>query len=253
MKTKIVVALHKAYWLPEDKVYLPVQVGRALGADLGLMGDATGDNISAKNPYYCELTALYWAWKNLDYDYLGICHYRRYFTHKRVKGNLEQKKHAILKQEDFTRLMQGCDVLVPKKRNYYIETVRSHYEHAHLKEDLDVAEQVLKELYPEYLPAFEQVMASTSLYRLNMFVMRRELVEQYCTWLFTILFEVEKRLDFSRYDAYQARVLGFLGERLFNVWLVKQQLRVQEVPVVNLESEQWGKKIYSFLKRKFWR
>lgn len=51
------------YWMPDDSVYLPIQVGAALHPALGYVPDNTGYNISDKNPNYCELTALYWAWK----------------------------------------------------------------------------------------------------------------------------------------------------------------------------------------------
>jgi len=252
MDIKVLVALHKPYWQPEDMVYLPIHVGAARGASWGIARDDTGDNISERNPSYCELTALYWAWKNLDCAYLGLCHYRRYFA-KGAGGNLEAKKQAILTYEDYAKLLQNCDVLVPKKRHYYIETVRSHYEHAHHKEDLDLVEQMLQQQYPDYVDAFKSVMESTSLYRLNMFVMPKRLADQYCVWLFSILFELEKQLNFSKYDNYQLRVMGFLAERLFNVWLEKQQLRVQEVAVVNLEPVNWPKKLWKFIGRKYFR
>ena len=79
---KILVATTKKYRMPKDPIYVPVQVGAALSnaPDLPYMKDNTGDNISEKNPRYCELTGLYWAWKNLDADYLGLVHYRRYFA-----------------------------------------------------------------------------------------------------------------------------------------------------------------------------
>ena len=80
MDIKILVATHKKYWMPKDDIYFPIHVGREGKADLGYIGDNTGDNISAKNANYCELTGLYWAWKNLKCDYIGLCHYRRYFA-----------------------------------------------------------------------------------------------------------------------------------------------------------------------------
>ena len=84
MKIVMIVAAHKAYRMPEDPMYLPLHVGKAgKSLELGFQGDDTGDNISEKNPEYCELTGLYWAWKNLDADYIGLSHYRRYFRGKR--------------------------------------------------------------------------------------------------------------------------------------------------------------------------
>ena len=238
--------------MPVDNVYLPIHVGREGKADLGYVGDNTGDNISAKNANYCELTGLYWAWKNLKCDYVGLCHYRRYFAGKNLHtNNAEKKKAVILNRKDYEKLLQEYDVILPVKRNYYIETVRSQYEHAHNKRDLDEAEKIVSELYPEYSKAFAKVMSRTRLYILNMFVMKKTLFDEYCSWLFSILFELEKRIDITNYNQYEARVFGFISERLFNIWLEKKQLKIKEVPVVNLEKVNWKRKISKFLIRKF--
>ena len=250
MDIKILVATHKKYWMPKDSVYVPVQVGAALHPALGYVPDNTGDNISAQNPNYCELTALYWAWKNLDCEYIGLCHYRRYFGHKVYSKDIEKKKGAIFHREDYEKLLQKYDIILPVKRNYYIETVRSQYEHAHYKKDLDEVEKIISEKYPGYSDAFTRVMNRRRLYILNMFVMKKSLFNEYCTWLFDILFELEKRTDSTGYDTYEARLFGFMSERLFNVWLERQNLKKCEVPVVFLENIDWPKKIADFLKRK---
>ncbi len=244
MEIKILVATHKEYWMHKDEVYLPLHVGKEGKPDLGYIGD----NTSLKNANYCELTGLYWAWKNLECEYIGLCHYRRYFSKKSVG---KDKKAAILHKDDYEKLLQMYDVLLPTKRNYYIETVRSQYEHAHNKRDLDEVEKIVQELYSEYSAAFTKVMNRTELHILNMFVMKKDKFDEYCKWLFDILFELEKRIDISGYNQYEARVFGFLSERLFNVWLEKQELNCCEVPVVFLEKQDWVKKIYEFLKRKF--
>ena len=87
MDIKIIVAAHKKYWMPDDDMYLPLHVGaegktdeNGQPLDLGYTKDNTGDNISSKNANYCELTGMYWAWKNLDADYIGLAHYRRHFS-----------------------------------------------------------------------------------------------------------------------------------------------------------------------------
>ena len=250
MDIKILVATHKAYWMPEDDVYMPVHVGREGKQDLGFTGDNTGDNISLKNANYCELTGLYWAWKNLQCDYIGFCHYRRYFADGHHGSDLDAKKTAIFHRADYEKLLQSYDVILPKKRNYYIETVRSQYEHAHNKRDLDEVERIIAEHYPEYSDAFAKVMGRTKLHILNMFAMKKELFDEYCAWLFDILFELEKRIDISSYNQYEARVFGFLSERLFNVWLEKKQLKVVEADVVFLEKINWLDKGWKFLMRK---
>ena len=252
MDLKILIAAHKPYWMPSDPVYQPLQVG-AEGKSLipGYTPDNTGDNISAKNPHYCELTGLYWAWKNLSCEYIGLCHYRRYFGHRVHMDDLEKKKNAIFSGADYEKLLSQYDVILPVKRNYYIETVRSQYEHAHYKKDLDEVEAIIVEKYPQYSAAFTTVMNRRKLHILNMFAMKKTLFDQYCSWLFDILFTLESRIDISSYSPYEARIYGFLSERLFNVWLEKQRLKEVEVPVVFLERVDWPKKIREFLGRKF--
>lgn len=251
MNIKIIVAAHKKYWMPDDSCYLPVQVGAEGKEPIGYTPDNTGDNISAKNANYCELTGIYWAWKNLKTDYIGLCHYRRYFGHKVRTDDLAKKREAIFQKADYEKLLQQYDVILPIKRNYYIETVRSQYEHAHYKKDLDAVEQIIAEKYPDYSQAFTTVMNRRKLHILNMFVMNWQHFDAYCNWLFDIFITLEKRIDISSYSPYEARVYGFLAERLFNVWLEKQQFREVEVPVVFLENIDWPKKIGNFLKRKF--
>ena len=74
---KLIIATHKTFQMPQNtELYLPVQVGSEGKDDLGYQRDNIGEHISHLNPYYCELTGLYWAWKNLDCEYLGLVHYR---------------------------------------------------------------------------------------------------------------------------------------------------------------------------------
>ena len=98
MKCVIMSVTHKKYWMPEDELYMPVQVG--FNEPLGFARDNTGENISEKNKNYCELTALYWGWKNLKADYIGLDHYRRHFSIKRF-GN---KKERSYRQENLSLL-----------------------------------------------------------------------------------------------------------------------------------------------------
>ncbi len=251
MNITILIAAHKKYWMPAEDIYMPLHVGAEGKDPLPYTPDNTGDNISAKNPNYCELTGLYWAWKNLTADYIGLCHYRRYFGKNVSTKDIEKKKAAIFHRKDYEALLAKYDVILPRKRCYYIETVRSQYEHAHYKKDLDEVEKIIAEKYPGYSDAFERVMSRRSLHILNMFVMKKSLFDEYAAWLFDILFTLESRIDTSAYDPYEARIYGFLSERLFNVWLERQHLRKKEVSVVFLETVDWPKKIRDFLKRKF--
>ena len=252
MNIKILVAAHKKYWMPDDDIYVPIHVGAEGKESLGYVPDNTGDNISSKNPNYCELTGLYWAWKNLDCEYIGLCHYRRYFGKSiHASRDMKKKKDAIFHRPDYEELLRRYDVILPKKRNYYIETVRSQYEHAHNKSDLDEVEKIIQEKYPDYLNTFIKVMDRRKLHILNMFVMKKHIFDEYCTWLFDILFTLEKRIDISAYDSYEARIFGFMSERLFNVWIERQNLKKYEANVVFLENINWIRKGSNFLKRKF--
>ena len=240
-RLRVVVAAHKPYRMPEDAAYLPVQVGAAGKPPLGAwQRDDEGANISSRNANWCELTGLYWAWKNLKADALGLVHYRRHF-----KG-----EHGIATGAEIAAVLESANVVLPKKRNYFIETNYSQYVHAHHAIDLEMTRQILGERCPVYLAAYDRTMKRTSGHRFNMFVMRRNLVDRYCTWLFDVLFELERRLDISSYSAYDARVFGFVSERLLDVWLETNGVRFSELPVLNLESQHWPRKILAFLKRK---
>ena len=177
-------------------------------------------------------------------------HYRRYFTRKEVR-NIDKKKAQILGKEEWETILSAHPVVVADKRNYYIETNRSHYNHAHPSIGLDETERIIQEKCPEYSAAFTTVMNRTWAHMFNMFIMRRDLFDAYCQWMFDILFELEKRLDISYFDAYNSRVFGFVSERLLDVWLEKNQIAYKEQNVSFMEPQNWIKKGGLFLKRKF--
>lgn len=247
MNIKIIVAAHKPYWMPQDEIYLPLHVGHAGKSDIGYQGDDTGENISEKNPYYCELTGLYWAWKNLDADYLGLAHYRRHFSVK-VK---QDKKASVLTKSQIDKLLENNDVILPKKRNYFIETIYSHYAHTFDASQLDITREIISEKYPDYLNAFDNVMKSTKAHMFNMFIMKKSFADKYCEWLFDILSELEKRIDISDMNAFEARLFGRVSEMLLDVWLTKNNLSYKEIKHIHMEPINWGKKISGFLAAKF--
>lgn len=107
MKIKIFALTHKKFEVPQDKMYQPLQVGREEKEDLGYLCDNTGDNISAENCYYSELTGLYWIWKNVHtYKYVGTCHYRRYLLN-------EQEK--IFTEAEYLELLKDYDLITTKR------------------------------------------------------------------------------------------------------------------------------------------
>lgn len=116
---KIVIATHKKYEMPKDEMYIPLHVGEEGKEDLGYIGDNTGDNISLKNPYFCELTGLYWAWKNLNAEYIGLSHYRRHFSSK--KHSKKNKYDIILNQQETNELLKSTNIILPKKENIILK------------------------------------------------------------------------------------------------------------------------------------
>ncbi|ATO55116.1 exopolysaccharide biosynthesis protein [Loigolactobacillus coryniformis subsp. coryniformis] len=248
MNIKILVAAHKNYVMPQDQnLYLPIFVGKDLHPDVNhtFQGDNTGDNISVKNAHYNELTAIYWAWRNLDADAIGLVHYRRYLSlHK------QKDLTSVLDQAQAESLLQDHDIILPKKRNYYIESNYSHYVHAHHAEPLDLTRKIIEQDYSMYLNAFDEVMQRKSAHMFNMFIMKQQPFDEYCQWLFDILAKVEQNLDISDYNQYEARVYGFISERLLDVWLaVNEQYRTTEVNFVYMEKQNWLVKGGNFLKR----
>jgi len=250
---KILIATHKKYKMPESSIYLPIHVGKEGKKDLGYIGDNSGDNISKKNESFCEVTALYWAWKNLDIEYIGLNHYRRYFTKKGIFQRIlnKNKYELILDENSIRELIKKYDVILPRKRNYFIETVWSQYKNAHNIRDLEETRKIVEDKYPEYLISFDRVMNDKKLHLYNMFIMRKKDFDDYCEWLFDILFELENRIDISQYNNYQRRVFGFISERLFNVWLDYKNCKKVELDIIHIERINWIRKIISFLKRKF--
>ena len=260
---KIVVAAHKPYQMPEDGMYIPLHVGAegktnidGTPLDLGYQKDNEGDNISVKNPYYCELTGIYYAWKNISADYLGLVHYRRYF---RGKNKSKDPFACIVTKTEMDEIFEEHSVVVPKKRRYYIETLYSHYAHTHYAEHLDYVREIIERQCPEYVKVYDKVINQTSGYMFNMMVMKRQLFDDYCEWLFKILFELEKRVDTeqTQMSAFQSRFYGRVSEIIFNVWLEYQihsgaikKKEIQELPFIYMEKINWVKKGVSFLKAK---
>ncbi len=236
-RIRIIVATHRLYTMPAEAMYLPVQAGAACHGKLPYTGDDTGEHISERNGQYCELTALYWGWKNLPAEALGLCHYRRYF---REPGSRRPLTEATLR-----KMMAEVPVILPKKRHYRIETGESQFVHAHGEESLAALRAVLREREPEYLPGFDRSMRKTSGHRFNMMIMRRAEMDEYCSWLFPVLFETERRLGTP-----EPRMMGYLAERLTDAWIGTTGKAYRELRVLSTERTNWMKKGGAFLMRK---
>ena len=251
-KLKIAVATHKRFQMPKQTGYFPLHVGKSRHTQklAEYIGDDTGDNISDKNPFFCELTGLYWLWKNTDSEYVGMVHYRRYFRSLKMHHG-KNRMNYILQEPEVLRLLQKYDIILPKKRHYIIETLYTHYSHTHYVEHLDCMRNILKEKENSYVLAFDKVMKRRSAHMYNMFIAKREICDAYCEWLFPLLLELEERIDLDSYDPYQARLIGRVGELLLDVWITKNHIRYCEVPVLYMEKINWIHKGKAFLKAKF--
>lgn len=248
----IIVATHKKYQMPEDKLYLPLHVGAEGKESIGFNGDNTGKNISSKNPFFCELTGLYWAWKNLKSDYIGLVHYRRHLTiQKRVVKKAEEKFKNVLTLKQASELLKDTDIILPNKRKYYIENLYDHYKHTMFIEPLDETRKILEKKYPKYLSEFDKLHTRTSAHMFNMFIMKKEILNDYCSWLFDILFELEKRMENKKYDSFHSRFYGRVSELLLDVYIYTNKLNYKEVKFMDMENINWWKKGTSFLKAKF--
>ena len=247
---RIAVAAHKPYWMPSDPMYIPVQAG-AMGRDPidGFRRDDEGDGgISALNPHLSELTVLYWAWKNLAEckdaeSAIGLAHYRRHFAGEGERGTLTSAEAE--------KLLSRAPVLLPKVRNYYIETLGSHYDHTFSPEYLDLLVSAVADLHPESSVALYRTLSGTRGHMFNMFVMRSDFVSEYCKWAFPVVLTVEKSIDYSQLSGFDARTPGRLSEFLLDTWLATKNLEPLEVSVREMEPVNWMKKGASFLASKF--
>ena len=240
-----------------DKIYQQVMAGNALTSGVSIFqGDDSGDNISFKNAYYSELTGIYWVWKNTSQDIIGTCHYRRFLTAQpepliyKIKRllyfpvRLYKKRYGLIYTEnvklfipriinarEIDLLLNQYDAILPKARklNY---TVGTHFSRYHDIHDLVLLESILAEKYPKYLEAFQLVINGKKLYANNMFILKNEYFQEFMHWWFDVLFEFERRIDLNNYTDYQKRIMGFIAERLLNVWFMKKQLNCVELPVI---------------------
>ena len=246
---RVIVATHKKYRMPGDSMYIPVHVGAEGKKSIGYQRDDQGENISSLNSAFCELTGLYWAWKNLDAEYIGLAHYRRHFKGWKKSKDLFEE---VLTLEEANSILDhsDTDIILTKKRKYYIETIYDHYAHTMYVEPLDEAGRIIAEKYPEYKPYFDKHMKERSQHAFNMFIMRKDKLDAYCSWLFDILFELDKKFEQADYSAFHKRYPGRISERLLDVWLMKNNEHYVEVPFLYMEKINKIKKITGFLKAK---
>lgn len=247
MKSKIIVVTHKNTFIMNDSLYQPILVGNKDFIISNALRDDEGENIANKNTTFCELTAMYEFWKNYQdgLDYIGLNHYRRYFT----RSIFSNSKKFILKKNELEEFMKKYDVILPNKFYWNKSVSKVYYENgAGRKKDLYLVEEAINTLYPEYYDEFNKILNSSSASYCNMFIMKKKDFNNYCKWLFDILFYVEENIDMEGYSVEESRVFGYLAEILLNVWIDKNKLKVKYLPVAYTECSminQIKKNIYN--------
>lgn len=238
------VVAHKNFYMTQTDGYFPIFVGKnsenlkkSYIGNLSYTDDG-GENISYKNPFYSELTAQYWIYKNIkNVDFKGLVHYRRFFS---------GKGQNLITKKEISEILSFNDVILPNKVFSKYNVYNTYKLHHNIK-DLDGIRKVLNDKYPEYLPNFDKVMKRHGYHSLNMLIAKKDVFDKYSGWLFDVLFASESIIK-SADDSYQQRVYGFLSERLLDVWVETNNLSVYELDVTNTEQSLTSK-YYELSKR----
>lgn len=239
-KIEILISCHKNADAVRNAVLHTIEVGaslhkRPIQTDYK---DNDGTNISQENPFYCELTAQYWAWKNLDADYYGFFHYRRYLSFKHLPetydayGNLLEPyiddsttEKLGLDPQTIQALLTQYDFVLPEEKDISFmpgmgKDMRSQYLSSGFlhEQDLEILMDVLRERSPEMLPVAQSYETGHKTWFNNIFIARKEIFQDYCAWLFDILEECCRRMHMEDYSVEALRTPGHLAERLLNIY-----------------------------------
>lgn len=240
---KIFAMTHKEFEVPNDPMYIPLHVGHA-GAkkDFGYIGDDTGEHISDLNCYYAELSGVYWVWKNYhEAEYVGVCHYRRFLTDEDGYAFTEKEYEAILKEYD----------IITTKQLELPNSYRFGFGAHHKVGTLDEAGNIIKELYPEFYDTYVTLVNKNRTYFGNIMVAKKALYDEYCAWLFSIFFELQRRIDLTFEDDYHKRVFGFISEFLLYVWVTAKELSAYECRVAVIGEKKETNEIKEQMQRFF--
>jgi len=242
--------------------FLPIQAG---GSRVNIQSDNEGDNISEKNPIYGELTAVYWAWKNLkNVDIIGMSHYRRYLmtTSGLTKTFYQTKWEDFLKKHYnaayYEKDLKQYDMVFCKKWKFDGMSVRQQFlEHHPYPEDLDLTRNILGEFHPECVPFWDKFLNGNTGYFCCLYITHWKIFDDLCKWMFPMLFEIEKQLQYEKYDKYELRIIAFLYERLLNVYIQARHLKIKEYPfymivdgiVKPIWRQELGARIWNIVRR----
>jgi hypothetical protein len=249
MKTKIFVVTHKAVPPLANELYVPIQVGNKDDIYSGIYRDNTGENIAHKNSSFCELTATYWISRHItDAEYVGICHYRRYFNFFSPFYNFKPSRQKDMSAEEFKStavykataeatdkkiagILRSHDVIVLRNYTMKESLSESYYNEqgGHRKSDWDETLKIIRELYPEYDQSITNYLDEGHRFHMgNMMVTTKKIWNEYYKWLFSILFELEKRIEIPS-DPVQGRVFGYISERIINLYIYHNKFKIKEL------------------------
>ena len=236
----------------DNPLYVNVRCGAVFDKreNVDMLGDDTGDNISEKRDSFCELTVMYWAWKNVKADYYGLCHYRRYLSFAEDEISERMNKNAVdankifyienyiteqsiikhaLNAEKMLSTIRDVDVITSPAETvntmtdgpfisvYDLCEKRSRDFDMH---GIDVMLDIIKQYYPKYYKCATKYMEGNSVKFYNCFVMKKEYFNELCEFMFGVLFRVEKQLDTKDYNVWKTRMPGFMGEHLIGIYLL---------------------------------
>lgn len=244
----ILVASHKKVDINLDKCYNLIQVGCALtDSNYGYLCDNTGENISKSNKQYCELTALFWGWKNLNCDVSGLCHYRRFFVSKRFSSAEPIKQ--ILDERKIEKYLRTKKIIIPKKSYRNPENPKLYKNRDKSTQEIQLVklEEYINKHFPEYMPSFRKYTYGNRISWGNMFISSKEIYDKYCEWVFPLLFDLEKQLE--QENLLYPRLMGFFAEILLCVW-VDHNFKKRDIKycyVINTETTITHLKLRRFL------
>lgn len=248
---KIFNITHKPIPYLNNELYTAFQVNSNANPMIfdSILQDNSLDNIASKNDNYCELTACYWLWKNLeDIDSIGLCHYRRYFnffpnkyslkpaTQKRI-SSIKLKKHKIAttpiesQKKIIETVLKKVDFILPKPLQLK-KSITDDYIFHHRESDLIEVKKIILAKYPDYKNSIVSFLDNNNqFYQCNMMITSKQNWDNYHAWLFDVLFELEKNIVIPE-DVFQRRLFGFLSERLFNLYIRHNQFKIKEYPLL---------------------
>lgn len=251
---KIYVIGHKIFQVPvKNSMYIPLMVGKHCDDKLPkeYRKDNVGKNISHKNLRYNELTGLFWIWKNSDSDIVGICHYRRYFVTPigKLKNLVLEKKSGYITEKYVEKQLKNYDIILHNKtflmegnRNQVCNNKvanQNNFNNKLDKEIMQIADEIFEKIYPEDVEIYRKIMTRKYAHLLNIMICKKEVFNRYCQWLFKYLFEVEEEIETKLPKKEYTRCMGLLGERMLDVWVEKEKLRVKECFTINMERKDW--------------